>query len=153
MPVNPIPEDYPRMSPALCVADAAAAIAFYIEVLGGVERMRFEAPDGKVGHAELRFGDSLLMVADEYPDMGFVGPRAVGGTPVSISLFVEDVDATFAAALAAGATEIRPVEDKFYGDRSGMFEDPWGHRWGVATHIEDMSEEEMMRRGQEANAG
>jgi PhnB protein len=93
------------------------------------------------------------MVADEYPDMGFVGPRAVGGTPVSISLFVEDVDATFAAALAAGATEIRPVEDKFYGDRSGMFEDPWGHRWGVATHIEDMSEEEMMRRGQEANAG
>lgn len=153
MPVSPIPEGYPILSASLCVADAKAAIAFYTDVLGGTERMRFEAPDGKIGHAEIQFGDSVLMLADEYPDMGFVSPRRLGGTAVNISLFVEDADAVFSAALAAGATEVRPVEDQFYGDRSGMFEDPFGHRWGVATHIEDMSEEEMMRRGREEMGG
>jgi PhnB protein len=101
---------------------------------------------GRIGHAELQIGDSVIMVADEYPEMGIVGPKKVGGTPIYLSVYVEDVDATFAKAIELGATELRAVQDQFYGDRSGNFEDPWGHRWGVATHVEDVSEEEMTRR-------
>jgi PhnB protein len=108
--------------------------------------MRLPGPDGTIGHAELELGDSLIMVADEAPQLGIRGPRAVGGTPVTISVYVEDVDGVVERAAQAGATVLRPVEDQFYGDRSGQFEDPFGHRWSVATHVEDVSPEEMGRR-------
>ena len=149
--VQPIPDDYPRVSAALSVDGAAEAIDFYINVLGMTERMRIDM-GGKIGHSELVLGESLIMVADEFPEMGFVSPRSLGGTPVHMSVYVEDVDATFAAALAAGASELRPVQDQFYGDRSGQFEDPWGHCWNVTTHIEDVDPEEMARRSEAAMA-
>jgi PhnB protein len=150
--VQPIPEGYPRLSPYLIVDGAAAAIDFYTVVFGAEERMRMGGPPGdspdRVGHAELAIGDSLLMLADEFPEMGAVGPRTVGGTPVTISLYVEDVDATWAKALAAGAKEEREPENQFYGDRVAGFEDPWGHRWHIATHVEDVSPEEMAKAQQ-----
>jgi PhnB protein len=144
--VNPIPPNYPRVSPYLCVAGAAEAIAFYEKVLGATERMRIPMPDGKIGHAELTIGDGLIMLADEFPDRDVLGPKAIGGTPVTISVYVEDVDAVHRRALAAGARELRPPTDQFYGDRASWFQDPWGHRWGIATHIEDLSPEEMAER-------
>ena len=143
--VNPIPDDYPRITTYLCVDGAADAIEFYRSVFGFDERHRMTF-EGRVGHCELSLGDSLIMLSDEFPEMGVVGPKTLGGTPVSTNVYVEDSDATFAAALAAGGTALRPVEDQFYGDRSGQFEDPWGHRWGVATHIEDVDDEELDRR-------
>jgi PhnB protein len=115
-------------------------------VLGATERMRMPAPNDKVGHAELEIGDSLIMLADEYPDMDVLGPKTVGGTPVTLHVYVEDADAVFDRAVDAGAKALRPVEDKFYGDRSGEFEDPFGHRWSVATHVEDVPPEEMEKR-------
>jgi PhnB protein len=151
--VKPIPDGYPRVSPYLVVDGAAQAIDFYTQVLGATERMRMGGPDGKIGHAELQFGDSIVMLADEYPDMGYVGPKAVGGTPVTIGVYVEDVDKTFDAAVKAGAKSLRPVEDQFYGDRSGQFEDPFGHRWSIQTHIEDVPPEEMGKRAAEAMGG
>ena len=135
--VKPIPDGYPQVTPYLCVDGAKAAIEFYTNVLGATERMHMPGPDGKIGHAELELGDSLIMLADEFPEMGIRGPKAVGGTPVMISIYVEDADAVFDAAVAAGATAVRPMENQFYGDRSGQFEDPFGHRWSVATHVED----------------
>ncbi|WP_419921002.1 VOC family protein [Candidatus Poriferisodalis sp.] len=149
--VQPIPDDYPRISVALSVDGGADAIAFYTEVLGMTERMRIPMGD-KIGHSELTLGDSLIMVADEFPEMGFGSPKRLGGTPVNMSVYVEDVDATFAAALAAGATEVRPLVDQFYGDRSGTIEDPWGHHWHIATHIEDIDPDEMARRSDAAMA-
>ena len=149
---NPIPDNYPRLTPALCVDGASDAIEFYTNVLDATERMCLE-DGGKVGHAELEFGDSLVMISDEYPEIGVVGPKTLGGTAVSLNVYVEDVDATFAAALKAGATELRPVSEQFYGDRAGQFLDPWGHRWGVATRIEDVDQEEMARRATEAMSG
>ena len=146
MATKPIPDGYPQVIPYLVVDDANAAIEFYASVLGTKERMRMGGPDGKVGHAEIQFGDSLVMLADEYPEMGYVGPKAIGGSPVTIAVYVQDVDKTFDAALKAGAKEIRPVENQFYGDRSGQFEDPWGHRWSVATHVEDVPPDEMAKR-------
>jgi PhnB protein len=146
---NPIPDAYPRVSPYLIVDGASAAIDFYRKVLGASERMRMPAPNGKIGHAELEIGDSMIMLADEYPDMGIRGPRAVGGTPVTISVYVEDVDVVFDRAVAAGATALRSVENQFYGDRSGQFEDPFGHRWSVASHVEDVPPDEMARRAAE----
>lgn len=151
--VKPVPEDYQRVTPYLCVDGAAAAIDFYISVLGATERMRMAAPGGKVGHAELKIGNSVVMLADEFPDMGFRGPRAVGGTPVTLHVYVEDVDAVFAEALAKGATELESPKNQFYGDRSGQFEDPFGHRWSVATHVEDVPSEELERRAREAMQG
>jgi len=148
--VKPIPEGYPRVTPYLSVDGASDAIAFYQQVLGATERMRMPGPDGRIGHAELQLGDSLIMLADEYPEMGIRGPKAVGGTPVTISVYVEDVDAVFDRAQAAGATVLRPVKDEFYGDRTGQFEDPFGHRWSVATHVEDVSPEDMTKRAAEA---
>ena len=148
--VKPIPEGYPRVTPYLYVDGAADAIAYYCEVLGATERMRMAGPDGKVGHAEVEIGDSVVMLADEYPDMGVRGPRTIGGTPVALSVYVEDVDGVFERALKAGGKELRPVEDKFYGDRSGMFEDPFGHHWSVASHVEDVPPDEMMERAQRA---
>jgi len=148
--VKPIPEGYPRVTPYLYVDGAADAIAYYCEVLGATERMRMAGPDGKVGHAEVEIGDSVVMLADEYPDMGVRGPRTIGGTPVALHVYVEDVDRVFERALKAGGKELRPVEDKFYGDRSGMFEDPFGHHWSVASHVEDVPPDEMMERAQRA---
>jgi PhnB protein len=150
--VDPIPSNYPRVIPALSIDGASAAIEFYCSVLGAELRFRLDMPGGKVGHAELTIGDSMVMLADEFPDMGFVGPRTVGGTPVSLMVYVTDADAVFAAAIAAGATELSAPEDHFYGDRSGQFEDPWGHRWTVASHVEDISAEEMERRAAQAAA-
>lgn len=151
--VNPIPEGYPRVSPYLIVDGASNAIDFYKSVLGATERMRMSGPDGKVGHAELEIGNSVVMIADEFPDMDALGPKAVGGTPVSLLVYVEDVDSVFKRALDAGATSLQPIEDKFYGDRSGSFEDPFGHHWHVATHVEDVPPDEMSKRAEEASAG
>lgn len=144
--VAPIPSDYPRVCPYLCVDAAAAAIDFYVTVLGATERMRLAGPDGRIGHAELLFGESVVMIADEAPQIGVLGPASVGGTPVTLSLYVEDVDATFERALAAGATSRRPPADQFYGDRSGQLVDPFGHRWNLATRVENVPPEEMANR-------
>jgi PhnB protein len=152
-PVQPIPADYPRVTPALYIDGASRAIDFYKRVLGATERLRIDDPSGKVGHAELTIGDSLIMLSDEYPEMNIVGPKSVGGTTVALNVYVEDADAVFNAALRAGATSIRPVTDQFYGDRSGQFEDPFGHRWNVATHIEDVTPEEIARRAASAMGG
>ena len=151
--VQPIPDGYPRVTPYLIIDGAAAAIEFYEKVLGAKERFRMEAPGGRLGHAELELGESLIMLADEFPDMDVRGPRTFGGTPVTISVYVEDVDAVFDAALAAGGTSVRPVEDQFYGDRNGQFEDPFGHRWSVATRVEDVPPEELEKRAAEAMGG
>ena len=144
--VKPIPEGYPRVTPYLIVDGASAAIDFYRDVLGATERMRMAAPDDKLGHAELEIGDSLIMLADEAPDMGALGPKSVGGTPVTVHVYVEDADAVFERAVDAGAKALRQIEDRFYGDRSGEFEDPFGHHWSVATHVEDVPPEEMEKR-------
>ena len=151
--VKPIPDGYPVISPYLCVDGATAAIQFYGEVLGATERMRMPAPGGKVGHAELQIGDSLIMVSDEFPEMGQVAPKTVGGSPVVISVYVDDVDAVFGRAQQAGAEVVRPPEDQFYGDRAAQFNDPFGHRWSIATHIEDVPPDEMARRVTEMMSG
>ena len=153
MPQDPIPADYPRVTPYLSVDGAAAAIEFYRDVLGATERVRMDAPGGKVGHAELDIGTSVIMLADAFPDMSAPTPTALGGSPVTLMVYVEDVDDVFARAIAAGATEIAPVQDQFYGDRSGQFTDPWGHRWNVASHVEDVPPDEMERRAAEAMGG
>ena len=152
--VNAIPANYPRVSPYLAIEGAAAAIDFYCDVLGASPRgdvMRM--PDGKIGHAELDLGGSVIMLADSFPEMGAKSPRALGGSPVTMLVYVEDVDDVFARAIKAGATEIAPVMDQFYGDRTGQFEDPWGHRWNVATHVEDVPPEEMEQRAAAAMGG
>ena len=147
---QPIPDNYPRVTPYLIVDGGDAAIGFYKSVLGATERGRMDGPDGKVGHAELEIGDSLVMLADEHPEVDAFGPKSVGGTPVSLHIYVEDADSTFERAIDAGAKQLQPVEDKFYGDRSGSFEDPFGHHWNVATHVEDISPDEMSKRAAEA---
>jgi PhnB protein len=146
MAVKPIPEGYSTATPYLIIKDAARAITFYKQAFGASELMRFADPSGKVGHAEIKIGNSPIMLADEHPDMGYRSPQALGGTPVSILLYVEEVDARFRQALAAGAKETRPVQDQFYGDRSGTLVDPFGHVWTLATHKEDVSLEEVRRR-------
>ena len=151
--VKPIPDGYPQVIPYLVMDGAAAAIEFYEKVFGAKERMRMDAPEGRIGHAELELGDSLIMLADEVPDMDIRGPKSFGGSPVTISVYVEDVDAVFEAALAAGATSVQPLENQFYGDRNGQFEDPFGHRWSVATHVEDVPPEEMEKRAAQAMGG
>lgn len=146
MAVNPIPAGYPTVTPYLIVQHAAEALAFYQQAFGATERMRIPGPHGTVGHAEIAIGDSVIMLADEFPEMGFRSPKAFGGSAVSLHLYVEDVDARFQQATAAGAKVLKPVQDQFYGDRSGMLEDPFGHVWNLATHIEDVSPEEMQQR-------
>ena len=146
--VKPIPDDYPRVIPYLTVDGASSAIDFYTTVLGATERMRMPSPDGKIGHAELQIGDAVVMLADLFPDMGAATPHALGGTPVTLMVYVEDVDAVFARALEAGAKERQALKDQFYGDRSGTLEDPFGHVWTVATHVEDIPPAEMERRAQ-----
>jgi PhnB protein len=151
--VKPIPEGYPQVTPYLHVDGANDAIDFYTNVFGATERMRLAGPDGKIGHAELQLGESVIMLADEYPEMDVLSPKSRGGTPVTINVYVEDVDAFFSRAVRAGATALRPIEDQFYGDRSGQFEDPFGHRWSVATHVEDVAPDEMERRAAEMASG
>ena len=148
--VKPIPDDYPAVTPYLIVDDAQKTIEFYSSVLGATERMRLAGPDDTIGHAELQIGDSVIMLADEFPDMDALGPRSVGGTPVTLHVYVEDADEVFARAVAAGASARQPVEQRFYGDRSGVFEDPFGHRWSVATHVEDVPPAELAARAQAA---
>jgi PhnB protein len=151
--VKPIPDGYPRVIPYLSVEGASAAIDFYTRVFGARERMRMPAPGGKIGHAELEIGDSLIMLADVFPDMGGQTPQGLGGTPVTVMVYVENVDAVFDRAIAAGATVEREVQDQFYGDRAGQFVDPFGHKWFVATHVEDVSPEDMERRAAAAMGG
>lgn len=143
--VKPVPDGYHTATPYLIVNGGAAAIEFYRRAFGATEIMRIEH-QGKIGHAEIRIGDSPIMLADEYPEMGARAPQALGGSPVSIMLYVDDVDAVVERALAAGAKLQRPVADQFYGDRTGSVEDPFGHSWHVATHIRDISPEELQRR-------
>lgn len=152
--VNPIPKGYPRVTPYLHVDGAAAAIDFYTQVLGATERMRMpgDTPE-KIGHAELQLGDSVVMLADEFPQMGVVSPKKIGGSPVTLHVYVEDVDAIFDKAVEAGARALQEPADQFYGDRSGQFEDPFGHRWNVASHVEDVPPEEMQRRMAEMAGG
>ena len=152
MAVKPVPEGYYTLTPYLSLDDAAGAIEFYKKAFGAKQRGRMDGPDGKVGHAELQIGDGLVMLADEHPEMGAQGPKTVGGSPVTMHVYVEDVDSVYDAAMAAGATEVRAVENQFYGDRSGQFEDPFGHRWSVATHVEDVPPEEMAERAKQAMA-
>ena len=151
--VQPIPEGYPRVTPYLICDGASEAIDFYGSVLGAKERMRMGGPDGKVGHAELEIGDSVVMLADEHTEIGAVGPKTVGGTPVTIHVYVEDVDDVFQRAIDSGATERQALKDQFYGDRSGSFEDPFGHVWNVAQHVEDVPPDEMEKRAAEYAAG
>jgi PhnB protein len=144
--VKPIPDGYRSLTPYLIVADGNAAVAFYEKVLGATVRLKLEGPDGKLGHAELDIGDSLIMLADEHPEHEAHGPAHFGGSPVMLHLYVEDVDATVARATAAGGRLVRPVENQFYGDRAGSFTDPFGHVWHVATHVEDVPPDEINRR-------
>jgi PhnB protein len=150
MAVKPIPDGYHAVTPYLVVDGAAQALEFYKQVFGATEQMRMAAPDGRIGHAEMRIGDSVVMLADEVPDMGYRGPKAYGGSALSLMVYVDDVDATFRRALAAGAVERRAVQNQFYGDRSGTLEDPFGHTWTVSTHVEDLSQEEMAKRSEQA---
>ena len=152
MAVKPIPEGYHTATPYLIIEGAADAIEFYKQAFGATELFRFPAPDGKIGHAEIKIGDSPIMIADAYPDMGYNGPKSLGGSPVSVMIYVADVDAVFNAAVAAGATVKEGVTDKFYGDRMGTVIDPFGHVWHVATHKEDVSLEEMEKRAKAASA-
>ena len=149
MPVKPIPEGYHSVTPYLIVKGGANAIEFYKKAFGATEIMRFEGPGGALGHAEIRIGNSPVMLADEYPDMGFRSPQTLGGAGVSLMVYVEQVDAVFQRAIAAGAKELRAVQNQFYGDRSGTLQDPFGHVWTISTHVEDIPPEEMHRRSQE----
>jgi PhnB protein len=149
MAIKPVPDGYHSVTPYLIIKGAARAIDFYKQTFGATERMRMNGPDGQVGHAELQIGDSIVMLADEHPSMGHRSPQSLGGTPVSLMVYVERVDDTFKRAIAAGAKEVQPVKDQFYGDRSGSFQDPFGHVWTVSTHVEDVSPEEMRRRSEE----
>ncbi len=146
MSVKPIPDGYHSVTPYLIIKGAAEAIEFYKKVFGAIELFRLPMPGGVIGHAELKIGDSVIMLADEFPDMGAISPKTLGGTPISLMIYVPNVDEVFAGAIAAGGKEIRPVQNQFYGDRSGVFEDPFGHKWSIATHVEDVSHEEVQRR-------
>lgn len=143
MSVKPVPDGYHSVTAYLIVDDAPAALDFYRDAFGARERLRLEMPGGSIGHAELEIGDSVVMLASEFPEIGAVSPSTIGGTAVSLMIYTEDADAMFARAVELGATEVRPVEDQFYGDRSGMVTDPFGHRWSIATHVEDVSEEDL----------
>jgi PhnB protein len=144
--VKPVPDGYHTITPYLSIKGAATAIEFYKKAFDAKEVMRIAQPDGRVGHAELQLGDSRVMLADEFPDMDFRGPQALGGSPVHLHMYVDDVDAVVARAVGAGAKIVRPVQDQFYGDRLGTVSDPFGHVWHVSTHKEDLTPEEIGRR-------
>src|SRR5690606_30154534 len=144
--VEPVPDGYPALSPGLAIDGAAAAVEFDKRVFGATERVRMPRPDGKIAHCELLIGESVLMLGDPAPEIGFFDPKTVGGSPVSLHVYVPDADAAFVIAMELGAREVEAVSLQFYGDRSGSFVDPWGHRWTVATHVEDVPPDEMDRR-------
>lgn len=144
--VKPVPNGYHSVTPYMVVRNAADAIEFYKKAFGARERMRLEGPGGGVMHAEIEIGDSAIMLGEEHDDSCARGPETLGGTPVSIYLYVDDVDTVFARAADLGATVLRPVKDQFYGDRTGAVTDPFGHIWHVSTHIEDVSAEEIQKR-------
>ncbi len=150
--VKPIPDGYHSVTPYLYIDGAARAIDFYKQAFGAVEVMRLEASGGKIGHAEIKIGDSHVMLADEFPDMGARGPHTIGGTAVGLMVYLPDVDVVVDRAVKAGATLERPVENKFYGDRTGGIIDPFGHRWYIATHVEDVPPEELEQRAAAAMA-
>jgi PhnB protein len=143
---KPVPEGYHTASPYLIVANAAAALEFYRTAFGATAKRRLALPDGKIMHAEIKIGDSILMLADEFPSHEAFGPEHFGGSPVSIVLYLENADATYARALGAGAIALRPMADQPFGERSGTLRDPFGHRWTLTTHLEDISDEEIERR-------
>ncbi|HWL51364.1 MAG TPA: VOC family protein [Chthoniobacteraceae bacterium] len=147
--VKPIPEGHPSVIPSLPIRGAAKAIDFYQRAFGAEEVYRLDMPDGKIGHAEIRIGDSMIMLSDECPEWGSLSPESVGGAPTKICLYVSDADATFQKALDAGAEQVMAVADQFWGDRMGSVKDPFGYTWIVATHVEDVSHEEIARRFQE----
>ena len=151
--VKPIPEGYHSVTPYLIVKNSAEAIEWYKTALGATEKMRLPGPDGSLMHAEFQVGDSVVMMAEENPQMGAIAPATLGGSPVSICLYVEDVNAAFPKAIAAGATELRPLQDQFYGDRSGTLKDPYGHTWTIASHIEDLTDAEIEKRMGEMFSG
>lgn len=146
---KPIPDGYHSVTPYLIVKGASRAIDFYKQAFGATELLRMDGPDGSIGHAEIKIGDSPVMLADEHPEMGFRSPQTLGGPGLSLMIYVENVDEVFPRAIAAGAKELRPVQNQFYGDRSGTLEDPFGHIWTVSTHVEDIPEDEMLRRSEE----
>jgi PhnB protein len=150
--VSPIPSGYHSLTPYLVCRGASAAIAFYVKAFGAKEKGRFPGPDGKLMHAEIRIGDSIVMLGDEMPQMGTTAPPTIGGTATGLFLYVKNVDEAFARAVAAGATAEMPPKDMFWGDRYAKLADPFGHKWSLATHIEDISPKEMARRGQEEMA-
>ena len=148
--VQPIPKGYHSVTAYLSIRDAARALEYYKKAFGAKETLRMQGPDGRVGHAEIKVGDSFVMMADEFPNMGFLGPQSRGGTTVQLMIYVKDCDDTVNKAVAAGGTLKRAVQDQFYGDRSGTVEDPFGHIWTIATHVEDVPPAEMRRRSEEA---
>jgi len=152
MPAKPIPEGYHTISPSLTIDGAADAIEFYKRAFGATERMRMSMPDGKIAHAELDIGDSVLMLNDALPQTSLKSPKQLGGSTVSVFLYVDDVDSVVQDAIDAGATVTMPVEDQFWGDRFGSVSDPFGHHWAIATHKEDLTPEEIAERGREAMA-
>ncbi len=151
--VKPIPEGYHTVTPYIIVDRASEAIEFYKKAFGAKELDRMEAPGGKIMHAEIKIGDSPIMLADEHPEMGARSPKAIGGSPITIHMYVDDVDKVFNQAIAAGAKAERPVQDMFYGDRSGSVVDPYGHKWYISTHKEDLTKEEIAKRAQEMMKG
>jgi len=152
MAVKPIPDGYHTLTPYLTVRNAAKAIEFYKQAFGATERGVMKGPDGKVMHAELKIGDSIVMLADEFPDFGAVSPESVGGSSSGLHIYVDNVDEAFARAVKAGAQTEMPVSDQFWGDRYGKLKDPFGHKWSIATHVKDMSADEMKRNMDEAMA-
>jgi PhnB protein len=152
MSVKPIPEGYNTLSVHLAVDDASKAIDYYKQAFGAKERMRMDAPGGNIGHAELEIGDSLVMLSDPFPQSSVRPPKEVGGTSASVFMYVEDVDAVVKQAVDAGATVTMEVADQFWGDRFGTITDPFGHVWSIATHVEDVSPEDMAERAKEAMA-
>jgi PhnB protein len=153
MAVKPIPDGYNQAIPYLACRNAAKALEFYAKAFGATEQMRMAAPDGKIGHAEIKIGNALIMLSDEYPEMKVQSPQTIGGTPVGIHVYVPDVDALNERAIAAGATVEREIANQFYGDRSVTLGDPFGHRWFFATHVEDVAPDEMKRRAEAAMKG
>jgi PhnB protein len=145
-----IPRNYHSITPFLTVKGGDAAIEFYKKAFGAEELNHMKTPDGRTGHAELKIGDSVIMLCDEFPEMKSLSPNSIGGSPVSMYVYVEDVDTTFEKAVSLGAKVLDPVTDQFWGDRHGQLQDPFGHRWNIATHIKDLSEEEMKKAAQEA---
>jgi PhnB protein len=152
MAVKPIPDGYHTVTPYLAVDDAAAAIEYYKKAFGAKERMRMEAPGGKVGHAELEIGDSLVMLSDSFPQASTRPPKELGGTSASVFMYVKDVDAVVKQAVDAGATVTMEVADQFWGDRFGSVQDPFGHQWSISTHVEDVPADEMAERAKTAMA-